>query len=83
MALKVIQDWQERVSELRMRMDEAFTEWQRAQNVLNRALDDEPRVCVTCQLWNEGKCDAFGEAPPVEFQETPGACERWELAVPF
>lgn len=81
--LKVIQDWQDRCSELRMRMDEAYIEWKRTEAVLNRALDDEPRVCVTCHLWSDGKCNAFGEAPPVEFQETPNACDRWEVLIPF
>jgi hypothetical protein len=83
MALKVIQDWEDRCSELRMRMDEAYIEWQRTQAVLNRALDDEPRVCVTCGNWDNGICSAFRAAPPIEFQETPNACNKWELLVPF
>jgi hypothetical protein len=81
--LKVIQDWQDRCNELRMRTDEAYIEWQRAQSVLNRALDDEPRVCSTCQNFENGLCLAFKEAPPAEFQETPNACGSWEPQVPF
>jgi hypothetical protein len=83
MALKVIQDWQDRCTELRLRMDEAFVEYQRAASVLNRALDDEPRVCMTCQRFESGICGAFKEAPPQEFQERPSACEAWEALIPF
>jgi hypothetical protein len=81
--LKVIQDWQDRCNELRLRSNEAYAEWQRTQNTLHRALDDEPRLCVTCQNWEDGKCVLFREAPPVEFRETPGACQKWEVLVPF
>lgn len=81
--LKVIQDWEDRCSELRNRAEEAHIEYQRAQMVLKRALDDEPRVCCTCQNFEDEACKRFKATPPQEFQETPGACGEWEVDVPF
>lgn len=82
--IKVLQDWSDRCAELMLRVNDARVEYERCIAVHTRALHDEPRVCYNCALRREdGKCGLFGEHPPHNFQETPNACDKWEVVVPF
>jgi len=43
-----------------------------------------PKCCATCDKYrSDGICEEFDEAPPIEFAQTPGACESWVREVPF
>lgn len=81
--IKVLQDWTDRCEEKRLRMNEALTEYKRAEDIFTRELNDEPRICATCTLWANGECARFRSVPPAEFQQKPGACSEWEVIVPF
>jgi hypothetical protein len=53
-----------------------------------KVLDDwekagPPRVCFNCDFNVNHKCTQFDAVPPDDFQQTPGACDRWELTIPF
>jgi hypothetical protein len=43
-----------------------------------------PRCCHTCEHYLEtGVCAKFFMTPPEEFAATVGACEQWDMEVPF
>jgi len=44
----------------------------------------ERRCCAHCDYMSPGGwCDAFGEAPPVEFLTERNECARWLDRLPF
>ncbi len=43
-----------------------------------------PHVCWNCETYDKnGVCGKFEETPPADFLETSGACDQWEMDIPF
>lgn len=44
----------------------------------------QPKVCHNCDFYTqEGLCEKFDQEPPLEFSQTPSACDQWLEAIPF
>lgn len=45
---------------------------------------EPPKVCYNCDHYDiDGKCEKFKAEPPLEFSQTPGACDQWFELIPF
>jgi len=43
-----------------------------------------PRCCATCEwLSPEGRCEIFGEHPPIEYITVVNECPEYLLEIPF
>jgi hypothetical protein len=44
----------------------------------------EPPCCHTCEHYDTtGHCHNFDMRPPDEFTQTIGACDKWQVNIPF
>ena len=49
-----------------------------------RIQEPQPRICWTCANYNmEGICRSHAASPPLDFAETPNACDIYIEGVPF
>ena len=43
-----------------------------------------PKLCYNCEFLDEnGVCRVYGQEPPIDFYNTPNACEKWDQQIPF